>query len=679
MSESNNTLLYGDTPLACAWLAANLEKKLSKQQYLKTSITESTLAIERSSEIDQSQPITKRLVPTGESDSQFHFLSQTQRQHNDVDDENKNNIKKETDREPITLRISGQLLYGIVKIYSRKTKYLFEEVSLALIQLKSAFAISKSITMPIEKTIVSSIDSITLKDTVTEENVLYGTGNFDINKVFGITNEISGSNSSRNTQNWAASQSFMGSTDDVDEDYAMGDISIGRNGPGNETEITSLNNTADVEIPNFEHDGNDDNIEDGYLVDDAFDVGNDSIDALARRAEVPVDDLDGAAEFNLPLDLNLKENPAGELGEDGNIPGISDFQMSAIDNMDLEFTVDETNNDADQSAVIQRNITEDAVESEGAEEEEGGEEEEEVRRTNRKRNRKHKQSISYQNTDVIRTQRKKLVVDESNEIPTDQLKKNQREYPMQLKAVQREHKNIPTLDTITNEIIHGLEPSFLNVVGTTWRSIKRRKLLEQNNADLPIDENDEEQDVQHNDYDDVPNFGNEPGGLEIEPEFPVAQPIEENEGGLNNLNNEIPDFDQPDFENDDINQEEGEVQVEGENEEENEEENNIEDPVIPAEDDFDNYDFEDLQKRNKVTVEVAHELRNVFEQDKDSTVEFEDIVERCKLSENKKSSATRAFFELLVLGTANTVKLEQDRLFGEIKIESKQGLFEKFL
>lgn len=657
MSETS-ALLYGDSPLACAWLAASLEKKLSKQQYLKTSILDSTKAIEQSSEFVDSEP---KLVSDQGSDSQFQFLTQTQGTKNNEDkDEMENNvepiksIKKVKNLEPITLRISGQLLYGVVKIYSRKTRYLFEEISLALIQLKSAFSVSKSITLPIEKTVVSSLNNITLKDTVTEANVLYETDGFDINKVFGISNDNS---SNRNTQFWAASNSVIGSNDD----YAVGDISIGRN-VTYQSEITGNVTTNDIDedfsIPNFDNDNN-----------DFENVGNDSIDALSRRAQVAADDLEGAEEFELPIDLNLKEGQTENMNDEernnlgsGNVPGISDFHLSAIDNMDLEFTVDETH--ADNSKLIHENILAN-IESDD------DEEMEKTAKKARKRTRKPIGRLSYKNTDVVRTQRKKLIVDSVYEISTEQLKKNQSEYSTSMKA--KESGEVIKPDFVQN-IIEDLNPLFLSDIGSSWKSIKRRKLLKHNTDNdvdedsiLPnIDNKENNNNIEVNDYDVLPEF--EPidsADIQLNTED-ISRPEREN-----TAEKEISAL-ESNHENEDNQQSEQEESFRVDSVESGEiKKNQIEDEI--------DENFEDLHNKYKTTVEVARELRNVFDNEKQPVAVFDDIADSCKLSENKKNNVTRAFFELLVLGTANTVKLQQDRLFGDITIESKEGLFEKFL
>ncbi|EJU04289.1 hypothetical protein DACRYDRAFT_114642 [Dacryopinax primogenitus] len=78
-------------PLAKVWLAAHWERKLSKQQTLQTDIEQSVDAI----------------------------------------------VNQET--VPLALRLSGQLLLGVVRIYSRKAKYLLDDCNDALLKIKMAF------------------------------------------------------------------------------------------------------------------------------------------------------------------------------------------------------------------------------------------------------------------------------------------------------------------------------------------------------------------------------------------------------------------------------------------------------------------------------------------------------------------------------------------------------------
>ncbi|KZS88044.1 hypothetical protein SISNIDRAFT_433205 [Sistotremastrum niveocremeum HHB9708] len=78
-------------PLAKVWLAAHWERKLSKTQTLQTDIEQSVGAI----------------------------------------------VGQEV--EVMALRLSGQLLLGVVRIYSRKAKYLLDDCNEALIKIKMAF------------------------------------------------------------------------------------------------------------------------------------------------------------------------------------------------------------------------------------------------------------------------------------------------------------------------------------------------------------------------------------------------------------------------------------------------------------------------------------------------------------------------------------------------------------
>lgn len=85
----SETLLLKTGPLARVWLASNLDRKLNKSQVLQSSLPDSV----------------KNII--GENAA------------------------------PIALRMSGQLLLGCVKIYNRKTKYLMDDCSEALLRIKT--------------------------------------------------------------------------------------------------------------------------------------------------------------------------------------------------------------------------------------------------------------------------------------------------------------------------------------------------------------------------------------------------------------------------------------------------------------------------------------------------------------------------------------------------------------
>ncbi|KAI8578837.1 hypothetical protein K450DRAFT_244771 [Umbelopsis ramanniana AG] len=122
-------MMYSDAiiskkgPLARVWLAAHWERKISKNQFLQTNIEKTVDAI------------------TAE------------------------------EQEMLTLRLSGQLLLGVVRIYSRKTRYLLEDCNDALVKIKTAFK-KGDVDMPDTHRHVANINAITLADDLTEFDIL---------------------------------------------------------------------------------------------------------------------------------------------------------------------------------------------------------------------------------------------------------------------------------------------------------------------------------------------------------------------------------------------------------------------------------------------------------------------------------------------------------------------------
>ncbi|KAJ1972787.1 sister chromatid cohesion protein 1, partial [Dimargaris verticillata] len=109
-------------PLAKVWLAAHWERKLTKTQFLQANIPSSVGAI-----MGDDQP-------------------------------------------PLALRLSGQLLLGVVRIYSRKTKYLLEDCDEALLKIKLAFR-PGVVDLPNDNS-TASFNAITLPDNMTEFDML---------------------------------------------------------------------------------------------------------------------------------------------------------------------------------------------------------------------------------------------------------------------------------------------------------------------------------------------------------------------------------------------------------------------------------------------------------------------------------------------------------------------------
>ncbi|OJJ43284.1 hypothetical protein ASPZODRAFT_74595 [Penicilliopsis zonata CBS 506.65] len=116
----SETLLSKTGPLARVWLSANLERKLSKSHILQSDIESSVSAI-----VDQGQA-------------------------------------------PMALRLSGQLLLGVVRIYSRKARYLLDDCNEALMKIKMAFRLTNN--NDLASTVVAP-GGITLPDVLTESDL----------------------------------------------------------------------------------------------------------------------------------------------------------------------------------------------------------------------------------------------------------------------------------------------------------------------------------------------------------------------------------------------------------------------------------------------------------------------------------------------------------------------------
>ncbi len=84
----SEALLSKTGPLARVWLSANIERRLSKTHVIQSNLSSSIEAMTTASQA------------------------------------------------PMALRLSGQLLLGVVRIYSRKARYLLEDCNEALMKIK---------------------------------------------------------------------------------------------------------------------------------------------------------------------------------------------------------------------------------------------------------------------------------------------------------------------------------------------------------------------------------------------------------------------------------------------------------------------------------------------------------------------------------------------------------------
>ncbi|KAI8330968.1 Rec8 like protein-domain-containing protein [Chlamydoabsidia padenii] len=111
-------------PLSRVWLASHWERKISKAQFLHTNL------------------------------------------NNAIDC-----IANNQTEEPIALRISGQLLLGVVRIHSRKTRYLLEDCNGALSKIKTAFK-QGNVNLTETTHTKANLDSITLPERLDDFDIL---------------------------------------------------------------------------------------------------------------------------------------------------------------------------------------------------------------------------------------------------------------------------------------------------------------------------------------------------------------------------------------------------------------------------------------------------------------------------------------------------------------------------
>ncbi|KAG7805820.1 hypothetical protein KL921_005251 [Ogataea angusta] len=474
-------LLSREGPLAYVWLAANLEKKLTKHQLLNTDITESTRAIVSSSSVST---------------------------------------------EPLALRLTGQLLYGVVRIYSRKAKYLLDDVTDAILKLKSSFRASQSVILPAESTVLPSMRAVTLQDTVTETDLLYQEPlNFD--EIF---------STQRSTQ---------------------------------PTQLPEESTTFDrsVEVP--------------------------------RRAEV--DELDGVQddlELNLDFDLadamDVDRDASVELGRAGDDANASQ-QLNDVPDFELpDF----------REPVLEIDENEPATPGHG--DQLGPEVQIETIPDKRTR-----RPPVFENVDVVRTSRKRVVMDEQIEIPGELIREYQASYPAP-----------PVADERTGDLQNVMElakPRCLTFGALEVPVLKKRRTEQAEQAEQAAEN---EVSLQ------LPSFdvGAEDAAFEE-----LAAPAAPQD--LPELDEELESF----------------------------QTNNPSDSQTVSR--------ATVKVADEVRALLADAPATTF-----SELVARDMGSAEPLSRNPKREATRTFFELLVLATGDSVELSQDRLFGEIGISARAGL-----
>ncbi|KAI2613985.1 Rec8 like protein-domain-containing protein [Hypoxylon fragiforme] len=147
----SETLLQKTGPLARVWLSANLERKLSKTHILQSNLPDSVDAI---------------ITPN---------------------------------QAPMALRLSGQLLLGVVRIYSRKARYLLDDCNEALLKIKMAFRSTGNNDIP-ENLNMPNREALMLPDRITPADNLNILPPPDANWLLGQMEDINATPNSSGTR-----------------------------------------------------------------------------------------------------------------------------------------------------------------------------------------------------------------------------------------------------------------------------------------------------------------------------------------------------------------------------------------------------------------------------------------------------------------------------------------------
>ena len=243
---------------------------------------------------------------------------------------------------------------------------------------------------------------------------------------------------------------------------------------------------------------------------------------------------------------------------------------------------------------------------------------------------------------VVRTTTRRMVVDQATELSAQTLRANQRRYL----------KNVQSQGNRKHQLSENDRNDALLRFAKGLRLHKKRRLELQNNGH-------EEDTVPENAITDaqVPEIEPDFDDIDVAPQSPVSSVsmdlgnTEEDEENANVFGIGDDDF--------------GE---EGHNE--NEEEDSA------------------MSKERKATIHIANCVRKVLtvgdQTFSETPITFTDILEEEQasdkpVSKNSRIAATATFFELLVLAGNDNVKINQERLFGEITVEAKESLATSFV
>ncbi|KAF2268618.1 hypothetical protein CC78DRAFT_379161 [Lojkania enalia] len=582
-------LLSMSGPLARVWLAANIEKKLSKPQVLQDKI------------VDDIKVITRPEVAGG----------------------------------PMALRLSGQLLLGVVRIYSRKARYLLDDCNEALARIRTAFR-PGNVDLSANQSHIANPASLTLPDAITEIDLLQPMP--DVSLVLAQQDLNLGGLEDTTVLDWDNSQFLSGSIEqprqgptpldddylpiDVGADYPPGgveegmSIEIGRNAP--------LGRRASEEIASSPK----------LLEEDPFDFGDDIPDTSHYAA------------------------PAEEVGVDVDITmgGMTDIVVPAEPEPEGDESVPEHRKRESLSPLssIRSSIERDLEQTFQQEQETTAfEEEESVHHAQRAK------------------RRKVLHADADTEIQTAQIREQQNDRSKILKPASFLPRDPMLLALMNMQKSGGFVSSILGDGRSRGWAPELRGILSLEVVERPGQKRKRDSGVADLDIEEEAASGAEKTPqLEFEEEQPELEHIVENIGG-----------DTTGFGQDDeiiqLPEAEGIVPLELEEEE----------GFSPVPDNFDDTTAPLLHPAESGPISLGtkhavHLLRERFgaeaehseSQRQRTSVLFQDMLPEATTT---KADATKMFFEVLVLATKDAIKVEQpvDQLGGPLRIRGKRGLW----
>ncbi|KAE8376075.1 Rec8 like protein-domain-containing protein [Aspergillus bertholletiae] len=569
----SETLLSKTGPLARVWLSANLERKLSKSHILQSDIESSVSAI-----VDQGQA-------------------------------------------PMALRLSGQLLLGVVRIYSRKARYLLDDCNEALMKIKMAFRLTNNNDLT---TTVVAPGGITLPDVLTESDLFM---NLDSSLLLPQPLSFEPEGKRPGTSMDFGSQLFPDS---------------------------SLRRSVSQEPARLE----DHTLVDLDLGEDDTPLGHDFSMEVGRDAPAPrpvEDDLfSDAGRFNdvdLPLDLGEDDAPLDKMdlaneGPQDSLLQADDTAMDLGDDGELAFDAEEHGSDHDSASVLSEMPDADMekLQQEQAEDQDKGEGELEDGMTVQHSQRAKRRKVMLMTVELDKTTDYKantikgLQADRSSILkPTSFLPRD----PVLLTLMDMQKNGGFVTNVLGGGRERGWAPELRDLL--SFDAIKKAGELKRKRdsgiADMDIEEATAP----------ALDFGEED----------AIVPIDEGVG-LDSTLHQRSDIEFPGDENDQglhLSDDEG-----------------MNHPLEDLDDTIQPTDSGPVSVGTKHAVHILRDCLGESAVEQKKSVKFQDLLPERKAS---KADATKMFFEVLVLATKDAVQVEQrpDTVGGPLKIRGKRALW----